>query len=311
MTLAGPIPVLMRAFGGLMRLIGLIGMASPFGAQIAGVGALACAVWRNWDGITAWVAGKMADVRAAFADGIGPGLAAMIREFNPITLLAEASAGAAGLLGDAVSNALASIDAALAGNAAYDAVKGWAAGLWQSLSGALAPLAGRLRDTVAAIFGVANASGAMTALRDRLASAAERLASVDWSAHGAGLLARLSGLRKRAAGLALGAAALVHHRSDADQERLSGRRRAAPDRVLADAARLRGGHPVATVLSQPEDTLDLLVWRETGGSGDLAAALRLNPGLAAAELLPPRTAVVLPEPRSGRERAVIRLWGAA
>lgn len=69
---------------------------------------------------------------------------------------------------------------------------------------------------------------------------------------------------------------------------------------------------MATVLSRPGDTLDLLLWRETGTSAQLVAALEANPGLAAAgEVLPDRTPVALPETEEAPPDPVIRLWGQA
>ncbi|GHA13234.1 P2-like prophage tail protein X [Devosia pacifica] len=64
-------------------------------------------------------------------------------------------------------------------------------------------------------------------------------------------------------------------------------------------------------------TLDLLLWRRFGGAGRalIAAALTLNPGLAAlGPVLPLGTVVTLPEPpleTAQRSRKVLSLFGDA
>ena len=57
--------------------------------------------------------------------------------------------------------------------------------------------------------------------------------------------------------------------------------------------------------------LDLILWRETGSSAAITAALELNPGLAAlGPVLPAGVWVQIPETPAPRRHDLIRLWSA-
>ena len=70
--------------------------ANPIGLVVAGVAALAgaiYAVYANWGKITDWFNGKISSVVGAFRNGLLPGLFAVIKEFNPVTLMSDAVTG--------------------------------------------------------------------------------------------------------------------------------------------------------------------------------------------------------------------------
>jgi phage tail protein X len=69
---------------------------------------------------------------------------------------------------------------------------------------------------------------------------------------------------------------------------------------------------MASVLSRPGDTLELILWREQGSAARPTAALELNPRLAElGPVLPAGTEVLLPDPPAAREETPLRLWGAS
>lgn len=59
------------------------------------------------------------------------------------------------------------------------------------------------------------------------------------------------------------------------------------------------------------DTLDLILWRELGGSTQIADCLALNPHLAdLGPILPAGLPVRIPDAPAPAERDLIRLWSA-
>lgn len=65
-----------------------------------------------------------------------------------------------------------------------------------------------------------------------------------------------------------------------------------------------------TVTTRDGDTLDLVLWRETGSTAALSAALEINPGLAAAgPVYPAGVTLRLPADAPAAALAPIRLWG--
>ena len=91
-TLAGPLGMLLRGLGWLLSLGAT---ANPLGLLIVAVAGLAYAIYDNWDGIVAYFQQKIAEVQAAFEEGWVQGIWALVKEFNPITLLGEATIGLA------------------------------------------------------------------------------------------------------------------------------------------------------------------------------------------------------------------------
>ncbi|MBT2131235.1 phage tail tape measure protein [Aliiroseovarius lamellibrachiae] len=97
----GPTKLLLSAVGLLVKAfarLAIAALANPIGATIAAVAALAYVVYQNWDKIVAWLMGKIDTVKAAFEDGLFKGIFTLFKEFNPITLIAEAIGGLAGYL---------------------------------------------------------------------------------------------------------------------------------------------------------------------------------------------------------------------
>lgn len=68
-------------------------MATPIGWVLAGIAAIAAAVYiiyKNWDGIVGWFSDKLTKVKEAFGDGFLKGLWALFKEFNPFLLWLDA-----------------------------------------------------------------------------------------------------------------------------------------------------------------------------------------------------------------------------
>ncbi|MBB4287644.1 phage tail tape measure protein [Roseospira goensis] len=81
---------------GAFRVMSAALVATPIGWVLLLAAALAgivYAIYRNWDGIGEWFQGKWDRIKAAFDDGLLNGILALLEEFNPVTLLAEAING--------------------------------------------------------------------------------------------------------------------------------------------------------------------------------------------------------------------------
>ncbi len=79
-----------------VRALGVALMTTPVGWIIAAVAAIAGAVYliyKHWDQIAEWFTAKLAAVKEAFSQGWVHGVVAMVKEFNPFTLLLESLNG--------------------------------------------------------------------------------------------------------------------------------------------------------------------------------------------------------------------------
>ncbi|PSJ23576.1 hypothetical protein CVH10_01555 [Halomonas sp. ND22Bw] len=92
-VLFGP---LLMALAGVAQALVSLGVAlatTPVGWFLGAVAAIAGAVYliyRNWDGISRWFTDKIDAVRSAFDEGLLQGVYTLLREFNPVLLVAEA-----------------------------------------------------------------------------------------------------------------------------------------------------------------------------------------------------------------------------
>lgn len=79
--------------GRTLAIAGRALLTNPFFLAIAGIAAAVYVIYDNWDGIVEWFQDKIARVAAAFDTGLLNGVLALIAEFNPFTLMAEAALG--------------------------------------------------------------------------------------------------------------------------------------------------------------------------------------------------------------------------
>lgn len=158
-ALASPLAKVLKFVGILLRIVGF---ANPFVLMIAGVVALATAIYENWDKIVAYFKDKIAIIRLAFADGFIQGIIAMMREFNPFTLLEDGLVGFIQWALQKIDDLISSILAAFGGLNLYEAGKAMIQSLWdgaKSLLGEMvasikAKLAEMLPDWVATRLGI-------------------------------------------------------------------------------------------------------------------------------------------------------------
>jgi hypothetical protein len=125
----------------ILRIVGLVATAvgglvgAPFVALGAAAAAAAFVIYDNWGQIGAWFSDKWAEVRAGFEAGWVQGIVAVFREFNPVTLIAEAMAGLVDYVGQKFAEVGATIHETLSGIDLYDAGVAMIQSLW---NGALA-----------------------------------------------------------------------------------------------------------------------------------------------------------------------------
>ena len=124
-VIAGALVSSVSALIGALVTLGTVMLTTPIGiflTAIAAIGVLAYAIYENWDKITARLAEKFAEVKAAFKEGFIDGLVKAWQEFNPFTLMYEAFTGfisyltgwdVAKILGDKFRTAVAAIQAAM------------------------------------------------------------------------------------------------------------------------------------------------------------------------------------------------------
>lgn len=81
---------LLMVAGGLAKIAFAFG---PVGWAIAGIAAMAYVIYDSWDNIVSFFTQKIADVAAAFDDGLLNGVLKLLSEFNPFVLMLEAAMG--------------------------------------------------------------------------------------------------------------------------------------------------------------------------------------------------------------------------
>jgi TP901 family phage tail tape measure protein len=163
-ALGGPLVGVLRFAGVALRVLSAIGLLNPFTLVIAGAAAAIYAIHENWDGITAWWQAKVDALYAAFDVGLVQGIATLVSQFNPVTLIAEALGAWTIWLMGKVGDLLQMIDDRMRGFSLYDAGVAMIQSLWdgaKSLVGRMvadikARLAGLLPDRVAGMLGLAD-----------------------------------------------------------------------------------------------------------------------------------------------------------
>ncbi len=81
----GPVKLVLAG----LRMITLAVISNPIGLIMAAIIGLAIIIYKEWDAIVAFFQTKIADVKAAFDDGLLNGVFKLISEFNPFTLTLE------------------------------------------------------------------------------------------------------------------------------------------------------------------------------------------------------------------------------
>lgn len=84
------------AAAGAIKALGLALMTTPIGWFIAGITAIAGAVYliyKNWDGIVEFFTSRFDKVKAAFKNGFLDGMITLFKQFNPFTLITDAIDG--------------------------------------------------------------------------------------------------------------------------------------------------------------------------------------------------------------------------
>ncbi len=120
----------------ILRIVGLVTTAvgglvgAPFVALGAAAAAAAFVLYDNWGRIGTFFADKFAEVRAGFEAGWTNGVVAVLREFNPVTLIAEAMAGLVDYAGQKFAEVGAKIHDTLSGIDLYDAGVAMIQSLW-------------------------------------------------------------------------------------------------------------------------------------------------------------------------------------
>ena len=125
-----PVAQILQTVGMVVRTLGLLGMMTPFGALAAGAAAAAFVIYDNWGRIGTFFADKFTEVRAGFEAGWTNGVVAVLREFNPVTLIAEAMAGLVDYAGQKFAEVGAKIHDTLSGIDLYDAGVAMIQSLW-------------------------------------------------------------------------------------------------------------------------------------------------------------------------------------
>ena len=146
-----PVAQILQTVGLVVRGLGMLGMLTPFGALAAGAAAAAFVIYDNWGRIGEWFRGKLDEVRAGFEAGWTVGVVAVIREFNPVTLIAEAMAGLVDYAGQKFAEVGARIHETLSGIDLYDAGVALIRSLW---NGAVALVGQMVADIKAKLAGM-------------------------------------------------------------------------------------------------------------------------------------------------------------
>lgn len=145
-----PVAQILRVVGLLTTALGGV-VGAPFVALAAAAAAAAFVIYDSWGRIGEWFRGKLDEVRAGFEAGWTAGVVAVIREFNPVTLIAEAMAGLVDYAGQKFAEVGARIHETLSGIDLYDAGVAMIQSLW---NGAIALVAQMVADIKARLAGM-------------------------------------------------------------------------------------------------------------------------------------------------------------
>ena len=151
-----PIAGILRIVGLVARTLVWLGLTNPFVLLAAAAAAAVWVIYDNWGNIGAWFRRKWDAVRAAFDDGWLKGVVAVIREFNPVTLLSEAMAGLVDYAGQKFAEVGAKIDAQLSGIPLYDAGKAMIRSLWDGAVALVDEMLSSIKKTMLDAFGTTN-----------------------------------------------------------------------------------------------------------------------------------------------------------
>ena len=79
-----------RVLFGALRMLTLFMLANPIVAAITAIATIGYLIYKNWDQIVAYFEDKIETIRAAFDEGLLQGVLAVIAEFNPFQMMADA-----------------------------------------------------------------------------------------------------------------------------------------------------------------------------------------------------------------------------
>jgi TP901 family phage tail tape measure protein len=88
----------LKAVGGVLVWLGKLALANPIGLLITALVVGAYLIYKNWDGVKAYMLGLWAELKAGFSGGLGS-IAATILNFSPLGLFHRALAGVLGYFG--------------------------------------------------------------------------------------------------------------------------------------------------------------------------------------------------------------------
>ena len=86
------------AVGAALKVLKIVMISTGIGALIAGIGAAAYLIYKNWDGIAGWFKNLWGSVKQAFSGGIS-GIGKLILNWSPLGLFYKAFSGVLGWFG--------------------------------------------------------------------------------------------------------------------------------------------------------------------------------------------------------------------